>query len=422
MVIIWLAALVATLSLSTASSVSRNRLDFLAVVQNPSIRTRNHRIHASSSFDLSLDLYHGLRKMRLSLEPNHDIIPDGATLSYLGADGTIRSQEPIQRQHHKVFRGTARMQSFDGDWYNVGWARINVLADGPQPLFEGAFSVNHDHHHIQLSSTYNSNRHMDDPLVEAADDEYMVVWRDSDIAPDDESSTFKRGTSDFTCTADQLTFNSNPSHPVYQKMLRRDADHWGAMPMVNLFGKRQIDTQPGSGNTAGVNLVANIGQTSGCPNTRKVALVGVATDCTYTGTFPSKSAAHSNVITQMNSASSLWESSFNISLGLQNLTVSEASCPGAPPATTKWNQNCQTGADIQERLNLFSEWRGTLDDHNSHWTLLTNCNSGSSVGLGWLGQACVTGSQSSNTSNSQTETFSGANIVAKTPTEWQVIS
>lgn len=427
---IWLAALVAQACLSAASSVSRNPIQLLTAVDQPLIKTPRHRIHAHSSFDLHLNLYHGLHKVRLSLEPNHDIIPDGATISYLSPDGNIRHQEPILPADHKVYRGSAWLQYSHGNdtsWHSVGWARVNVLRDGVDPLFEGAFSVNHDHHHIQLSSKYMNNRHAQDPSVELAEDDYMVLWRDSDILPDVGTVAMpdlKRGLLDYqTCAADGLMFNSRPDHPVYQNLLKREASTWGVMPIGHLFGKRQIDTQPGSGNSAGVNLVSTIGQTSGCPSTRKVALVGVATDCTYTGTFNSTESTRSNIITQINSASSLYEDSFNISLGLQNLTVSDPNCPGTPAQATQWNQQCSGSVDIQARLNMFSGWRGTLGDQNSHWTLLTNCNTGSAVGLAWLGQACVQQSQTSNsTDGGGQETVTGANIVAKTPTEWQVIS
>ena len=426
MVLRFLAVLLcAWTTLISASSTARGPLQFLGAIEDSQIHTQRHRVHAQSHFDLSLNLYHGLRRIKLTLEPNHDIIPEGATITYLGPNGEIKSQEPIIRDDHKVYRGSAFMEVDNGHWIDVGWARITILRDGISPLYEGVFSVNHDHHHIQLSSNYMKNRHEMDPKIELEQDEYMVVWRNSDVAPEGALRDLKRDLQGPTCAHDQLAFNTNPNHPVHQDVLRRSKEPtWGEMPLGNLFGKRQIDSQSG-GNSAGVNLVQSIGQTQGCPSTRKVALVGVATDCTYTGTFNSTESTRQNVITQMNSASSLYESTFNISLGLQNLTVSDANCPGTPPTgLTSWNQNCQTGADIQARLNMFSAWRGSIVDNNSHWTLLTNCNSGSAVGLAWLGQACVREATTAPGANgSGNETTTGANIVAKTPgTEWQVIA
>ena len=229
----------------------------------------------------------------------------------------------------------------------------------------------------------------------------------------------KKRTQELSCSADQLLYNSNPMHPIYQGMKKRDISDWASMSLPSLFSKRQIDTSgmPTVGNSGGANLTSTTGQTAGCPSTRKVALIGVATDCTYTGTFNSTESARSHVIQTINTASEAYEKTFNITLGLQNLTVSDASCPGTPPSTTPWNMACSDNTTITDRLNTFSRWRGQFQDDNAYWMLLTNCNSGAEVGLSWLGELCV---NSVTTGNN--ESTSGANVVAKTSTEWQVIA
>lgn len=427
--------------LSQANSTIRNPLSALSTVQNATIHTANHRVTALSDFELSL-LLHDDIFVKLVLEPNHDILPvTGATVSYLGPDGRITRTEEIDRLAHKVFRGTAWVRSNSigqkqDSWIRAGWARITVQRDGVDPLFEGAFSLDRDNHHIQLAYNYERTRHPLDPEVYPGEDDFMVIYRDSDIlATEDVSYThtdLKRSLdydSGLTCESDTLGFNSAPDHPIFTSMLKRSDRYWGSASVPSLFGKRQIDSST-SGNSAGVNLVSTIGQTAGCPTTRKVALVGVATDCTYTAAFNSSESARQNVITQMNTASNVYERTFNISLGLQNLTISDASCPGTPAAATPWNQACSDSVDISDRLNLFSAWRGNLQDDNSHWTLLSTCNTGSEVGLAWLGQACVTGSISTNGSTtgsgstSGSETVASANVVIRTQgaSEWQIIA
>lgn len=407
--------------LISASSTSRNPLSRLAVVQDPVIHTHNRRVTALSSFDLSLELYG--ERIRLSLEPNHDILPHGATVEYLGPDGNVVRSESIERLDHRVYKGTVWVEVESGEWSNAGWARIVVRRDGVHPLFEGAFALGQDHHHVQLASNYVVTKHASDPELQwvQGEDEFMVVWRDSDIQEEQKHMELKRDLEgSLACRADTLEFNTLPDHPVYTRMLRREDRFWGT-PAASLFGKRQLDNTPGSGNSAGVNLLSTIGQTAGCPNTRKVALVGVATDCTYTASFNSTETARQNIITQMNSASDLYEKTFNITLGLRNLTVADASCPGSPQAAMPWNVACSGSVDIQDRLNAFSAWRGTKQDDNSHWTLLSTCNTGSAVGLAWLGQACVNSAQTTN-SSARSETVSGANVVVRTGTEWQVIA
>lgn len=244
----------------------------------------------------------------------------------------------------------------------------------------------------------------------------MVVFRDSDISTAPEHDELRKRSGTLGCESDLLEFNTLPEHPIFAGMKPREESWFGS-----LFDKRQLDNSPGGGNGAGVNLVGSIGSTAGCPSTHKVALVGVATDCTYTAQFNSTESTRQNVINQMNSASNLFESTFNISLGLANLIVTDAQCPTTPQQATPWNQACGNNVQIQDRLNLFSGWRGQQNDQNSHWTLLSTCNTGSAVGLAWLGQACVPGSQSNNASQGS-ETVAGANVVVRTSTEWQVIA
>ncbi|KAF2258235.1 zincin [Lojkania enalia] len=400
--------------IAAASSNARNPLKSLGLAKDPSILTKNHRVHALSTFDVAFD-FSGAR-IRLSLEPNHDIIVEGATVQYLGPDGHITKQEPLDRFQHKVFKGTAWLKR-GNRWDNVGWARITVHRDGLLPLFEGVFTVQHDHHHIQLSSHYKKTRHELDPDIDLRDDEYMVIHRDSDISTSPEHMELRKRSGDIGCSSDSLEFNMQLDHPIYASMKPRD-DRW----FGSLIDRRQnLDDSPGGGNGAGVNLIQTIGSTTGCPTTRKVALVGVATDCTYTADFNSTESMRQNIINQMNSASNLFESTFNISLGLANLFVTDAQCPSTPQQATPWNQDCDPSVDIRARLNLFSQWRGQQDDQNSHWTLLSTCNTDSAVGLAWLGQACVTGSQANNGSGGA-ETVSGANVVVRTSTEWQVIA
>lgn len=427
---------------AAASSTTRNPIGAVASLQNATIHTHNHRITALSDFHLSFNIRDDLH-VKFHLEPNHDILPDDAVVSYLAPDGSISHSESVDRLKHKVFKGTAwvrRPRVGHEQWENVGWARIFVVQDGEAPVFEGVFSAHFDAHHIQTSANFLSTRHELDPEIEASppvSQEYMVMWRDSDVLPNaprlQQQAELRRGAyAEPSCQADDLNFNLQPDHPVYLGMAKRSAGSFGAMGFSHLFGKRQIDGTTG-GNSAGVNLVSTIGQTSGCPSTRKVALVGVATDCTYTAAFSSQQSARENVISQMNQASGVWENAFNISLGLQNLTISDPSCPGTPAESTKWNQACSSGVQISDRLNLFSAWRGTLNDSNSHWTLLSTCNTGSAVGLAWLGQACVQTAMTTNgtgttgngqSSGSDSETVSGANVVVRTQgaSEWQVIA
>ncbi|PPJ53902.1 hypothetical protein CBER1_04595 [Cercospora berteroae] len=434
-----LAYAASTLLSASASSTTRNPIGAISTIQNATIHTPNHRVTALHEFDLTFAVRDELH-VRFHLEPNHDILPEGATISYVDEDGTIFRHEIVDRLAHKVYRGTAWIQKLGNEvdeWRHVGWARASIMKDGREPIFQGAFSIERDAHHVQTSRNYMRTRHLDDPVIEAGDEHSMVMWRDSDILRDFQALGHQELKRDAVpepiCQADTLGFNTRDDHPVFMAMKsKRSESRYGRMDFAHLFGKRQdLDGMTG-GNSAGGNLIASLGSTAGCPTTRKVALMGVATDCTYTSDFEDEQAARENVIDQVNRASAIYENTFNISLGLQNLTVFPANCPGTPVAASEFNQQCSDSVDVSNRLNMFSRWRGTQTDSNAFWTLLSSCGTGSAVGLAWLGQACVgttittngsvTGDGQSNGGGQ--ESVTGANVVIRTngASEWQIIA
>ncbi|KAI1608058.1 Metallo-peptidase family M12-domain-containing protein [Exophiala viscosa] len=407
-----------------ADSKSRNPLNYLSLLEDPRIHTPSQRVHASSHFDLTFDLHRSSEHIRLSLEPNHDIVQEDSYIEYLDEDGNVKHAEKMQREDYKVYQGKSFVVDEDGLSTHVGWARIVVRRDGIRPLFEGAFTVMGNHHHIQMKSTYTATKHLLDPQLADDEDEYMAVWRDSDVSRHSQRD-LKRDVG-LTCASDRLAFNTDPAHPIFQDLvLKRDDGYWGSMSVSALLGKRQsIDGGgAGNGNSAGVSLKSTIGSTAGCPTTRKVALIGAATDCTYTASFNSTDTVRQHIITQVNTASDLYQSTFNITLGLRNLTVSDAACPGTASSTTPWNLGC-TGNNqtMDSRLNLFSAWRGERGDSNAYWSLFTTCSTDAEVGVAWLGQLCNTGSTSQQDTSGTTQSVTGANVVAKTSTEWQVFA
>lgn len=414
------------LSTTQASSRSREPLNYLTLVETPEILTHNHRVTAYSSFDLTFDLHNPAERFKLVLEPNHDILTEQSQIQFLDKDGNIERTEPIVRDDHKVYQGESYIIEKDGTSTHVGWARISIRRDGIHPLFSGAFSVMGNQHHIQLKSNFMSTRHAMDPELEDTEDEYMVVFRDSDIGKKWRTELRKRDDG-HTCSADKLAFNNDLQHPVFQELLRRSDRTWGAAPISHLFGKRQSNIDgggAGNGNSAGVNLRSTIGDTTGCPTARRVALLGAAADCGYTASFNSTDTLRQNIIDVVNTASDLYQSSFNITLGLSNLTVSAAECPGTASSATPWNVGCSQSTTIEDRLNTFSQWRGGLaGDSNAYWSLFTTCNTGAEVGLAWLGQLCNQGSTSQDgQSGGGAQTVTGANVVARTSTEWQVFA
>ncbi|KAL2139734.1 hypothetical protein VTI28DRAFT_4743 [Corynascus sepedonium] len=400
-----------------AHSVKRNPLSSVSRIDDAVIRTPAHRVHAHSSFDVTFVLSTTQQKVRLALEPSHDLFGGDATIQYLNPDGTLRRSKPIDKRDHRVFKGDSFVQrEGQSEWRHVGWCRINMRRDGDKPIFDGVFTINGNHHHIQTKTNYHLTTVSGDPVMDDDEDEYMIVWRDTDIqaTANDELKRDLAGAA--TCGSDRLVHNKFENSIVYRSFeeVTQDTTAWQISPRA-LFG-RQVDTTPG-GNGAGVNLQNSIGSTEGCPTTRKVALVGIATDCTYTSLFKTEEAAQENIIQVVNAASQLYESTFNISLAIQNLTISDPNCPSTPPQAAPWNRPCSESTTVDTRLSLFSQWRGQWTDTNAYWTLMSTCSTGPTVGLAWLGAVCQEGS-----STKDDETSASANVVVHTSTEWLVFA
>ncbi|KAI6781842.1 Disintegrin and metalloproteinase domain-containing protein B-like protein [Emericellopsis cladophorae] len=404
-------------SSTTAHSTKRNAVSAVSIVTQPVIDTPAHRVHAHSEFDIVFDLRQdGLDPVpiRLALEPNHDILHDDLTITSLDPDGTVREVERVDRKSRKVFKGRAYAQKPTG-WTQAGWARIIVHRDGKKPLFEGAFRVFGVSHHIQQDSKYRKVKHEEDPEVPASQDgeALMVVYRDSDIRP----SELKRDSLASTCDSDNLGFNTR--YDLERRQLEQESPNLAMMPAKSLFG-RQIDNV---GDDMGANYYPTIGSTSGCPDTRQVALVGIATDCSYWDEFDrDRDEVEKNVIDLVNRASALYEDTFSISLAIRNLTVIDRPCSQSESGSAPWNLACSNSVTLGDRLNLFSGWRGQNLDSNAYWTLLTTCSTDTAVGLAWRGQLCRSGSSEGVDDQGGNETVAATNVVVRTAQEWQIFA
>lgn len=237
-----------------------------------------------------------------------------------------------------------------------------MIRDGSDPLFEGAFSVLSRRYHVGIVS---DDAQINTPGLRRR----MVIYHDS------------------------------PN--VLQQINGADgASSLLPNSTISLYKRQYI---PGN-----VDLTDSIGSKSGCPTTRRVAIVGIATDCKYTAAFDSAEEIRQSLINMVNTASEVYEDTFNIALAIHNLTISDATCPSNTSNSIPWNVDCLAG-DLNWRLQQFSSWRRTLDDRtNAYWTLMTGCPNGGEVGISWTGELC----------NSQMST----NVVARTENAWQVFA
>ncbi|KAG8781977.1 hypothetical protein FRB91_011264 [Serendipita sp. 411] len=408
----------------------------------------------------------------LHLQPNEDLIHPAARITHYkpeyGTDGrsVVDRVEPLLRESFLVFGGevideeytSAKMDEdaaggirrpYHSPYPNGhrGWARITLLDGGDAqeerpPVFEGAFSVDGVVHHVLTLDNYMRTKLPEDP--EPVLGSQMVIFRDTDLMSHQEAEYFRTGLpkENFnqnklpqTCAHDRLGFNIEKTHPV----LRFGAGFGRIAPTswYDPFGlvspdessaynatlrKRQNDIGNGNGNPTS-NFIDSIGSTLGCPTTQQIVYLGIASDCTYTKANGGNTNATQNILRTFNTVSLLYKSTFNISLGIVELQISDPTCPSSD-AANPWNVPCGS-ASLNERLSLFSAWRGqkfnALNDPTTDptglWHLMSGCPSGTEVGVAWLGTVCV-----KTASGNAPSVVSGTGVSTAGRTEWQVIA
>lgn len=73
-------------------------------------------------------------------------------------------------------------------------------------------------------------------------------------------------------------------------------------------------------------------------------------------------------------ASAIFEETFNIALGLINITMMDPTCPTQINPIRSWNRACDANYSLVDRLSDFSLWRSSMkNDGAGLWHLMTNC-------------------------------------------------
>ncbi|KAG0180247.1 hypothetical protein DFQ29_000981 [Apophysomyces sp. BC1021] len=306
----------------------------------------------------------------LKLHPNDDLFHPEATTTIVDTDGK-KTVERLYQQDYRIYKGHAM------DDQTESWARIAIRHDIEHtyhyPLFEGVFLYSGDIYHIQTRSNFRLSKRQDDPLPESGGP--MVIYRDSDITktPEETShrqrrSFHRQGFSDDMCAMEELSYNRKLTG--LQRTSPDDQFYWEP--------EQRIGNKTDS-------LIRRSTPTQGCPTARKTA------DCSYVKSYGGIRYARIQMINDWNTASAVYERTFNISLGLIYLHMSVPECPQRPIAPMSWNQDCSRFYTINNRLSDFSLWRGKKgEDGAALWHLMTKCATGVKVGIAWLSQLCET--------------------------------
>lgn len=72
--------------------------------------------------------------------------------------------------------------------------------------------------------------------------------------------------------------------------------------------------------------------------------------------------------------SALFEETFNVAIGLINITIMDSTCPSEIDDSQSWNRACNIEYPLNDRLSDFSRWRSQMpNDGAGLWHLMTNC-------------------------------------------------
>ncbi|KAF9560200.1 zinc metalloprotease, partial [Agrocybe pediades] len=403
------------------------------------------------SFRLILSAYN--ETFHLHLRPNDHLIHPAARINYYTTlpDGSevLSHTVPLLRESVRAYLGEVIAPYHSPDRLredaarvipqphpaDLGWARIMVHEQGDAsrgiaPSYEGAFSANGVIYHVMTKENYLRNKLDIDPtLHEDVDvtDSHLVIWRETDVMTLKEE-TFARTGVRFpaekierpqSCGHDRLDYNNPAQNPMIrpQEMAPTGWIEGLLSPFLNDTLYRRDDVGTGNSGSMGTNFINSIGQTAGCPTTPKVLYMGVAADCTYVANYANQTNATSQILNNWNSASALYKNTFNVSLGIVEVQVKDPVCPTTADPNTPWNIPC-SGAELDARLSLFSQWRGAKgDDGIGLWHLMSGCPTGSEVGIAWLATLCQ-----QDATGSAPSIVSGTAVSTAGRTEWQVVA
>ncbi|KAJ4138556.1 hypothetical protein NW768_002399 [Fusarium equiseti] len=391
-----------------AHSRARDTVDKSAAIEKLEFSQDPHTIGATSSFQVEFDVPYERQRITLNLQPSRHVLTQNTNIEHVKPNKKYGQTLDLKGRSPLLYKGVAWVNDDENQTRRrVGWARMMVRYREGRHIIEGTFTNDGAYHHISLDSNYQQTRRLDNSNSKEAKRK-MTVWKEL-VGPEHDAILKRSATEKPSCGAHEF----NPEQFAFE-----EAENYEGMK------KKRDESHPPLGITRRQNPsdwfdpANHVGDTDGCPSSRRVALVGIAADCSYTAEFDDMQDARDNIISMVNVASQVYEDTFNIALAIQNLTMSDPSCPADAPSSMPWNLPCTANVDINTRLNLFTRWRNRMRDNNAVWSLLTACRSGSTVGIAWIGSLCNRSGRSIYGGGGT----ASANVVVRTSNEWQVFA
>ncbi|KAF9110316.1 hypothetical protein BGX27_006498 [Mortierella sp. AM989] len=348
-----------------------------------------------------------------------------------------RKWDRAARTSGTVKRSVEHMLHEDGV---LGWARMMIEHDPDNEnalVLRGAFMAGGDTYHVSTLQHYHIQKRSDDavPSASRSSQSNPIIYRDSDLYTRPNNLRRKRGLAieeESSCGTGSLLHNNivdaDESKPITHEYyhppnltssipLRERSDlssSWN-----HIWDKKSLEKRQVAVNVAGPNPVPE-----GCPINRLVNYMGVAADCTYVRSYGGATGARKQILADFNTASGIYESTFNVALGVIALHIVPDGCPATPVKDLEWNQECSPAYPIDRRLDDFSSWRGLADRPNDGaglWHLMSKCNSGPVVGIAWTKALCQMKPKKQKSKHGEQVT-AGTGISSISPNEWMVVA
>ncbi|KAI8815439.1 Metallo-peptidase family M12B Reprolysin-like-domain-containing protein [Cladochytrium replicatum] len=361
------------------------------------------------------------RTFRLSLKHNTDLVHHTTFVTVQGSPGS-NEKHTVETQFALPSAPAYQGDVVEGlDRRSVGWASIIFESfrfdrSWSDMLFEGTFTIGSTMFHIYETEHYKriKERYDVDPHTQSLSSRSrpmrtrMIITVDSDSDPDGVAELF----------GDSLPMD-HWKRDVFGGDVQRSCGFNTASSNASI--EYESWKMQGTGKAGFLTKRQNSAVNSGCPTSQRILYMAAAADCTY---YASQGSSETRVLQSLlsdwNSASLVYQQTFNIALRLINVTIMKTCTPNDP--NLRWNSECKTSYTINNRLSDFSKWRGTQSADAGLWHLLTTCSSGASVGVAWLGAVCQTDVTTQSPGTASEAFVSGAGVSSTTTTEWKVVA
>ena len=295
------------------------------------------------------------------------------------------------------------------------------------PIYEGVFIYNSQIFSVKTIDSYKSSRGFTDKEIEPIEQRHphhyhaqMIIHRKDDVQFGREGE--EKDDNYSFCGSQHTDWNKNEADKYFESVMNvyKQSLSSGDASVVS-----DIEYRIKHHKEVELSKRSSIPVKQGCPLAKKVLYTEAVMDCTYIQRYGNVETAQNNVITAWNSVSAIYERTYNIYIGLLEITPLPT-CETDLSKATKFNRECSSSYTINQRLNDFSFWRGDasgmkLSDAGL-FHLMSNCSTGSTIGIAWINMVCTTDVYEQKKNGAPSDYVSGTGVTTVSKYEFMTVS